>query len=77
MKPVRINEIWAWIAVDADDEGIVAGYMGGAWLPFVGADKERIELFRKAAIDAARQGGISKVRLVCFSERIEVEEVKI
>ena len=73
----KIDEIWAYIATDTspNDEGIAAFLVPGkAWIPMVGADKERMESLRATAQKVADGSG-SPVTLCRFSVREELEVI--
>lgn len=64
-----INEIYAFIAEDPKEEGVIgANLMPGMFMPFVGADKARMESLRPYAEEIARKSG-KTIRLVKFSNR--------
>lgn len=68
---LRIDEMFAFIALDEDGtEGVVA-FMG---TPLVGADMERCDSYKPIAQAIATQAGV-KVTLIKFSQRTEVEEI--
>jgi len=65
--------MFAFVAEEAPgDEGIVAEYRGGMWLPMVGADMARVESLRPLAQSVARSTGL-KIKLVRFEKRVELE----
>ena len=72
---LKIDEIFAFVAVDADGEGIT-GFMNssGQWMPLVGADMKRVEQLRPIAQDIAKQSG-KTIRLIHFSTRTELEVI--
>jgi hypothetical protein len=70
---LRIDELFAWVAVDENgDEGVMGMKTGHGWVPMVGADRERIESFRKYAM-AVSAGSREKARLVKFTNRVDLE----
>lgn len=73
----RITEIWAYVAIDGDDnnEGIVGAMSAVGVVPLFAADKARVESYRPMAEEAARETG-QKVKLVRFTEREEIEEIE-
>lgn len=77
MSGRRVLEIWAYLAVDPSDdsEGIVGRLApSGQWVPFVGADIERMAELRPQAEEIAFVGQVV-VRLANFSERLDVETI--
>ena len=69
----KIIEMFAFIAVvGEDDEGIIAGVIGGNLYPLVGTDMARVDSLRPIARAAATQRGCA-VRLVKFSQMTELE----
>lgn len=74
----QISELFAFIAEDSgpDDEGIVAFNPEGLlWMPMVAADRERVDSLRTWAQAIAKSTG-QKIRLVRFSTREVLEEIK-
>lgn len=71
----RIDEIWVFISEDAPgEEGIIGAKLGENWVPFVAADRERVESLKPIAREI---GKITerKVKLVKFSNRTDVETI--
>lgn len=71
----RIEEVWAFAAVGEDgEEGIIgeATYLG--WVPFVAADRERLEQLKPRAQAIATKLGCT-VRLIRLHQRTDVEEI--
>ena len=74
----KIEELFAFIAADQDDddEGVVAASIGGmGMMPLVGADMARIRELRPYAQLTASTSG-KPVRLVHFTNRVEVEVIE-
>jgi len=75
----KITEMWAYISEEngPDDEGVVAMAIGGddRWIPFVGADEERMRSLKPQAEMTATITG-RKVKLVKFSTREEIEVIE-
>lgn len=72
-KPLVIDEMWAWLSVDDEGEGVLAGMIPGLGsMPLVGADQERMESLRPIAIRIAKAAGVG-VSLVKFSDRTLIE----
>jgi hypothetical protein len=76
MKRHRIEQVWAFVSDDAEGEGVVAAMTkGGAWLPLVGADMERVEALRPIAQMIASDSG-KPIRVLRFSVREELELIE-
>jgi hypothetical protein len=76
-KLPRIDELWAFLSVDADGEGVIAApYLGPGWgpVPLIAADPERLKTITPIAEGIARTTG-RKVRLVKFTTRKLVREI--
>lgn len=73
----RIDEIYAFVSVDQNGEGIVGQtvqMMGQTvFMPFVCADKARMESIKVAAKKIAKESG-KKIKLIRLSVREEIEE---
>lgn len=73
----KIQELYAFVSVDEGGEGVigqtcvVAGKL--TFMPFVCADKERMEILKPVAKHIAEEMG-RKVRLIKLSGREELEE---
>lgn len=68
-----VKSLWAFFSIDADgDEGLIASFFNGAWMPLVAADKARVESLRPLAEEVARESGKTVV-LAKFSLREDVE----
>ncbi len=76
-KLPKINEIYAFVSVDENGEGIVGQtvqLMGQTvFMPFVCADKKRMESIKIAAKKIAKDSG-KKIKLIRLSVREEIEE---
>jgi hypothetical protein len=74
---LRIDEVYAFVSVDQNGEGIVGHtvqMMGQTvFMPFVCADKSRMESLKPAAKKIAKESG-KKIRLIRLSVREEIEE---
>jgi hypothetical protein len=74
MKTLKIEEMFAFVATDKDGEGVIGMQMpDGAWMPFVGADMERVESLKKMAKQIGRASH-KKITLLKFTKRETVEE---
>jgi hypothetical protein len=73
----KITELWIFASSDKDGEGIIGetfNVMGQAtFMPFVCADKARMESLKPLAKRIAKESG-KKVKLVRLSVREEIEE---
>jgi hypothetical protein len=77
----RIQTLTAYVAIDPADnsEGIIGQLMpdgvgGMSWMPFIGADEDRIRSMRPMAERLARDLA-REVKLVRFSTREDVETI--
>jgi hypothetical protein len=71
----RIDQIWAYLSVDAGGEGIIGAPIDGrSTLPLIAADKTRLDQIRPWAFALARALK-APVRLVRFKNREEVEVI--
>lgn len=74
----KIETIHAFISEDEDgQEGIIGmkSPVDGSWLPFIGADEERIKSLLPLAKQIKQQAGNKKIRLIKFSTREDLEYV--
>lgn len=72
----KITEIYAFVSVDEDgNEGVLAANLGGMMMPFVCADKARVDSLRNHAEKIAHMTA-KKIKLVKFTNREEIEEIK-
>jgi hypothetical protein len=78
-----IGEIWAYISEDdRGNEGVCGCMLGGTFMAMVAADKARLDQLRPVAQRMARDmrnapGTLKrKIKLVKFTQRIEVEEIR-
>jgi hypothetical protein len=70
----RIEQMYAFVAEDAEGEG-VCGFRGDlGWMPLVGADIARVESIRHVAQIIADQSG-KPIRLLRFAVREELEVI--
>jgi hypothetical protein len=72
---LRIDELYAFIAHDADGEGLPAFLRNGMMMPMVCADKARVDSFREVAKMMTQQSG-NKITLCRFSLREEIEVIE-
>jgi hypothetical protein len=73
---LRIDEVFVFIAKDADGEGVPAFTLpDGMMLPMVCADKERVDSLRAMARRIARETK-NKITLCRFSVREEIEVIE-
>lgn len=57
-KFLKIDELYAFIAVDKDGEGVMAFKEGGIWIPMIGADMERVDSLKPFADHLSKKSGI-------------------
>lgn len=69
-QPLVIDELWAWVSVTDEGEGILGARLGNVSL--VGADRARMESLRPFAMRCAATFGVG-VSLVKFSTRTLIE----
>lgn len=73
----KITELYAFVSVDEGGEGVIGQtcVIGGklTFMPFVCADKERMEMLKPVAKHIAEEMN-KKVRLIRLSVREELEE---
>jgi hypothetical protein len=70
-----IDEMWAWIAIGEEGEGITAYLTESGWLPMVGADEPRMTSLRGYAQELVNESGKPLV-LARFSQREDLEIIK-
>jgi len=74
---LKIEQVYVFVSVDKDGEGIVGQtiQMMGApvFMPFVCADKARMESLKPLAKKIAKESG-KKIKLIRLSVREEIEE---
>ncbi len=72
----RISTIWAFVALEDDQEGIcaqmVVGPGGNTWMPMIGADEKRLEQLRPIAAEIAKASG-KRIELIRFVRGAVVE----
>ncbi len=75
-SPQRITRLYAWIAEEPDGgEGVVGGDLPGmGWTPLIGADRARIESYRRVAEQFASVSGYP-IRLKVFGEGTVIDEI--
>lgn len=64
----KIEEMFAFVAVDDGIEGIVGINTPSGWAPLVGADMKRVDSLIPLAREIAKKSG-KEIRLLKFSER--------
>jgi len=73
--PLKIEQMFAFIATDEKGDEGVCGFKGGdGWIPMVGADMAMVDKLRPIA----RMTAISTktpIKLCVFTKREEVEEI--
>lgn len=71
----NIDEMFAFLGIDDDGEGIV-GFKGPrGWMPMVGADMARVESFREMAQEVANLSG-RRIVVAKFSIREDIETIE-
>lgn len=72
----KITEMYAFVSVDEGGEGVVGMTMPvngrETFMPFVCADKKRMEQLKPIAIDIARKSG-KKIKLIKLTNRKDLE----
>lgn len=75
---LKINEMYAFVSVDEGGEGVVGMtvrmYGKEVFMPFVCADKARVESLRPKAFEISKMSGKS-IKLLKFSTREVLEEI--
>jgi hypothetical protein len=69
----RITTIWAFVAIDNDEEGICAQLVGDIWMPMIGADEKRLEQLRPIAERMAKISG-TRIQLIRFVRGAVVQD---
>lgn len=71
---LKIDEMFAFIAVEEDGEGLPAFQMGDMLMPLVAADSARVDSLRRMAQAICNASGM-QMKLVRFSVREELETI--
>lgn len=72
----RIEELYAFVAENADGEGITAHFdPQQGWLPMIVSRREVVDALREVAQDMATRDGL-RIKLVRFSVRTELETIE-
>lgn len=72
----RIDQLWAFLFVDDGGEGVCAGPFGALpVVPYIAADKARVESLRPLAAAMAKRFG-KPVRLAKFTHREDLEIIR-
>lgn len=74
----QIKELYAFVSVDEGGEGVIGQVMQNPgqppiFMPFVCADKDRMESLKPLAKNIAKEQGI-KVRLIKLTQRDVIDE---
>lgn len=72
--PLRIDEVYCFIAEDNGDEGIAGLHTRNGLMPMIGADKARVDALRPMAEELSRATGV-RIVLTRFTTRTEVEVI--
>lgn len=71
----RVTEIWAWVAIDPqDDNEAIVGHPAAPGGLLFGADEDRVRCLEPLAADASRALGV-EVKLVRFGGRQQVRSL--
>ena len=72
----KITEIYAFVSQDESGEGVVGVTMPvngrETFMPFICADKERMEQLKPIAVEMTKQSG-KKIKLIKFTNRKDIE----
>lgn len=64
----KITKLFAFVAIDNDEEGIVSMQMGNTHMPLIGADRKRVDDLREYAKIISEKSGkkiiLKKFKLV-------------
>ncbi len=71
---LRMDELFLFVAEDEEGEGLIGQRIGDQWIPFVCADKARLNSLRPMAENIARESG-KKIKLIKFTTRTELEVI--
>lgn len=69
--PLRIDELYAFVASDEEGEGLTAFLTDSGWMPMVAADRTRVDSLWAQAKRIARESG-RKITLCRFTVREEI-----
>ena len=67
-----IDEVFLFVTEGTEGEGLIGQRMGDSWIPFVCADRARLESLRPLAEEIAKATK-KKVKLIRYSAREEIE----
>ncbi len=74
----KITELYAFVVDDTgpDDEGVIGENIGGQWMPFMGADLERVRsLMEERAQRIADKLG-KQIRIYRFSQKEQIGTIE-
>ena len=74
LHPFVIDEVYLFVATDAEGEGVPAIRLGDMAMPLFAADVARVESLKQAATQVARESG-KAVKLVRFTQRQEIATI--
>ena len=72
---LSIDEMWAYIAVGAEGEGVTAMMSESGWIPLVGADGERMASYMDYAQGLADASG-QPIVLARFTQREDITVIR-
>ena len=72
---LKIDELYAFIAIDNEGEGLTGMQVGNMMMPMVAANKERVDSLRQTAQHISNSTG-REIKLIKFSLREELEVIK-
>lgn len=72
----KITQVYAFVSIDEEGEGVIGMTMPingrDTMIPFITADKERMEQLKLFAIKIAQESG-RKIKLIKFTNRKDIE----
>jgi hypothetical protein len=71
----KIEKLTAFVSVGEDgEEGIIGGMLTpGQWMPFIGADEQRIAQLYELTVEMCQNTG-TKFKVLQFDNRVDVTE---
>ena len=71
---LRLDEVFLFVAENEEGEGLIGHLVGNQWIPFVCADRVRLETLRPMA-EAIGRDSKKKIKLIKFTTRTELEVI--